>query len=247
MATRDANGILARLSGSDRELLEPRLHAVQLKLRQQLERPQRRIRAVYFIERGLAFIVATSARRREQVEAGIVGRDGMTGTAVILGVEHSPHDTFVQQPGSAQCVSTGDLRQALAASDTLLPTLMRYVHVTTVALAHTALANARGTIEQRLARWLLMVHDRSESDEIHLTHEFLSLMLGNRRAGVTTSLNVLDARGLIGHSRGCITILKRDGLKELAGDLYGVPEAEYTRVLGPRRPSQPTAAESHAR
>jgi len=132
-------------------------------------------------EGGLVPLVAVSQSPQRQAEAGIIGREGMTGISVMLGLDRCPHDTFVQKEGSAHYIATGDLRDAIGASDTLQRILLRYVHVTNVALAHTALANARGTIEQRLARWLLMVHDRGETDDIHLTHEFLSLMLGNRR------------------------------------------------------------------
>jgi CRP-like cAMP-binding protein len=223
---------LACLSGADRDLLAPCLKSVQLKLRQRLEIPDQRIRAVYFVERGLVSVVAIGSGDRRQTEVGIIGREGMTGLALVLGSDRCAHDTFVQSEGTAHCITAADLQVAMDSSRSLHGTLLRYAYVCSVSLAQTALANAQATIEERLARWLLMAHDRSHNDQIHLTHEFLSLMLGTRRAGVTTVLNAFDTRGWISHSRGCITIVERDALQRFAAGLYGVPEAEYRRLLG---------------
>src|SRR5215470_10180115 len=100
--------------------------------------------------------------------------------------------------------------------------LMRYAYVFAVQAGHTALDNAQGKIEERLARWLLMAHDRLEGDELHLTHEFLAIMLGVRRAGVTTALHQLEKSGLISTKRGCVAVVDRDGLEKGANGLYGV-------------------------
>ena len=102
--------------------------------------------------------------------------------------------------------------------------------------AHTALANATAKIDERLARWLLMAHDRVDGDEIPLTHEFLALMLGVRRAGVTVALQMLEGNGLVGSSRGVVHIINRRGLARLADGLYGTPEAEAARLTGWRSP-----------
>jgi CRP-like cAMP-binding protein len=225
------NGLLACLSSADQDLLAPFLRPVQLRLRQRLEQANRRLRAVYFIERGMASMVAVGGADRRQAEVNLIGREGVTGIALILGLDHSPHETFVQTEGCAQCISAADLQHVLAGSRTLHAVLLRYAHVSNVTIAHTALANARASIEERLARWLLMAHDRSENDEIYLTHELLALMLGSRRAGVTTALNAFDARGWISHARARITIIDRDGLRQHAAGLYGVPEAEYRRAF----------------
>jgi CRP-like cAMP-binding protein len=231
------NRLLAALRAADRDLLAPSLKSVRLKLRQRLEMPNRRIRAVYFVEQGLASVVAITGRDRRQTEVGIIGCEGMTGLALVLGSDRSAHDTFVQSEGTAQCIAAADLQNALAASRCLHDTLLRYAYVCSISLAHTALANAQASIEERLARWLLMAHDRSHNGQIHLTHEFLSLMLGTRRAGVTTALNGFDTRGWITHSRGCITIVDRNALQDFAGGLYGIPEAEYQRLLGRLQPA----------
>src|SRR5215207_9787454 len=101
-----------------------------------------------------------------------------------------------------------------------------------IQVGQTALANGCHTLEQRLARWLLMCHDRVDGDEVFTTHEFLSLMLGVRRAGVTDALKILEERGLISTKRGRVTVLDRMGLDGVAGDSYGVCEAEYARLIG---------------
>jgi CRP-like cAMP-binding protein len=108
---------------------------------------------------------------------------------------------------------------------------LRYVQAFMVQTAHTAVANARATLEERLARWLLMAHDRTDDDELPLTHEFLSLMMGTRRPGVTEAMHVLTSHGLIKPERGMIRMLDREGLKERANGFYGIPEAEYKRLM----------------
>jgi CRP-like cAMP-binding protein len=106
------------------------------------------------------------------------------------------------------------------------------VHVFSVQVAHTALANGRAKIEERLARWLLMVHDRIDGDEVNLTHDFIALMLGVRRPGVTDALHALEGKGLIRSTRGVLRIVDREGLEVIANAIYGVPEAEYRRLIG---------------
>src|SRR5262249_39809956 len=134
--------------------------------------------------------------------------------------------------GAGQCITADDLREVLGKSATMHRCLLRFAHVFGVQSSYTALANAHGTIEERCSRWLLMSHDRLETDELLLTHDFLSLMLGVRRAGVTIALGHLEGRGLISTARGAVTIVDRDGLEESANGLYGVPEAEFERVFG---------------
>src|SRR5262249_39111293 len=130
-----------------------------------------------------------------------------------------------------QCISADDLRRAMAESGSLAAWLMRYAHVFAIQAGHTALANAHGKIEERLARWLLMAQDRVDGDELFLTHEFLAVMLGVRRAGVTTALHQLEAQALISTARGSVIVLDRAGLEESANGLYGVPETEFERLF----------------
>ena len=117
-------------------------------------------------------------------------------------------------------------------SATLQGVLLHYAQAFMLQSSYTSLANGRGTLEKRLARWLLMAHDRIEGDELPLIHDFLSLMLGVRRAGVTTAIRELEHKALIEGRRGLIVVLDRDGLEELADGFYGQPEAEYKRLMG---------------
>jgi hypothetical protein len=125
-----------------------------------------------------------------------------------------------------------DLQRAMAESGSLKSHFLRYLHCFTLQIEQTALANSEGKIEERLARWLLMAHDRIEGDDVAFTHELIAFMLGTRRAGVTIALSDLGAKGLMATNRKLITILDRAGLKGVAGGLYGAPEAEYKRVFG---------------
>jgi CRP-like cAMP-binding protein len=219
------------LSNADLALLQPHLERVPLKMRQRLHWPNKQIKNVYFPESGIASVVAVSAGEQRQVEIGIVGREGMTGLPIVHGADRSPCDTFIEVEGEGQCISTQKLRQAMDESATILKCVLRYAHVFAVQTAYTALANARGNIEERLARWLLMTHDRLDGDKLGLTHEFISLMLGVRRAGVTSALQGFEAKGLIERARSTVVIKDRAGLEEAANGLYGPPEAEFKRLF----------------
>jgi CRP-like cAMP-binding protein len=137
----------------------------------------------------------------------------------------------MQVEGHGQRIAADDLRDLIDKSASLKATLLRYAYLFSVQAGHTALANAQGKLEERLARWLLMAHDRTAGDELHLTHEFLAVMLGVRRSGVSVALQELAESGLISMARGRIIIIDRDGLEDSASGMYGVPEAEYDRVF----------------
>jgi len=156
----------------------------------------------------------------------------MTGVAVVLGADRTPHETFVQNAGAGQKISADRLRSAMGMSSTLRPLFLLYAHTFLIQTAQTAKANARSSVEERLARWLLMAHDRLETDDLKITHEFLSVMLGVRRSGVTVALNLLESTALISIHRGITTIVDRRGLRAAANGAYGVSEAEYDRVFG---------------
>jgi CRP-like cAMP-binding protein len=226
------NGILARLSRKDFGLLKPHLVAVRLGFRRRLETRNRRIDTVYFLESGLASVVAADITG-QGIEVGIIGREGMTGVAVLMGGDRSPFDTFMQISGSGHCITTTHLRQCIERSDSLLRLLLRYGYGFGIQVAHTAVANGRHTVEERLARWLLMAHDRMDGEQIALTHELLALMLGVRRPGVTVALHSLEQDGLIRARRGVISILDRKGLVERSNGSYGAAEAEFRRLFGP--------------
>ncbi len=225
------NILLSSLSTSDFDLLAPHLEPVTLGLRKMLEKPNKRIEAVYFPETGFASVVAVQ-RSGKEVEVGLIGREGMTGLPIVLGNHRSPHATYIQAAGKGRCITAIDLRHAIQASVSLRDSLLKFVQAFGVQTAHTAISNAHSKIEVRLARWLLMAQDRIQGDTLPLTHEFLSLMLGVRRAGVTVALNTLRERKLISYRRGEITINDRKGMTRVASDAYGTPEFEYRRLIG---------------
>ena len=181
--------------------------------------------------RGLGSVVAIGPKNRE-IEVGIIGPDGMTGIAVVLGDQQTANKCFVQIAGAASRISADTLRDEMDKSPSLRGSFLLYVQAFILQTAHTALANGRGTVDQRLARWLLMSHDRVEGDELPLTHEFLSLMLGVRRAGVTNALTDLQDQGFIAAKRASVHVLDRAGLRRVAAELYGTPEAEQKRLTG---------------
>ncbi len=213
------NRVLSGLSRADFALLKPHLEAVDLPVRKQLERRDKRIDHVYFPEHGFASVVANGTGERS-IEVGIIGREGMTGLAIVFGKDRARHETFIQAAGDGQRISAANLRGAIGQSGDLLRALLLYAHTFLMQASDTALANGRSNIEQRLARWLLMADDRVDGEELPLTQEFLSIMLGVRRAGVTTAVQELERQGLIATKRGSISLLDREALEQCAGGTY---------------------------
>ena len=228
--SKTGNQVLASLAPADFALLQPHLENIELPVRRQIELRNRPIEHVYFLESGLGSMVV-SAGANHNIEVGIIGREGMTGLPVLMDVDRPTHETFIQSAGAAQRIATEKLRAALDKSPALHRSLLRYAHTLVTQMAYTALANGRYKIEERTARWLLMADDRSNGNPIHLTHEFLALMLGARRAGVTVVLNALQKRGIVRVRRGVIAVEKRSALLEAANGSYGIPEAEYQRLM----------------
>ena len=211
--SKTSNGILSRLSRGDFALLEPHLEAVDLPLRKTLETRKRRIDQVYFLETGFASVVANGTSR-PGFEVGIIGREGLTGLSVLLGFERAPHHVYIQAAGHGWRMGAADLRLADDKSITLHRAFLRYTHTFMLQTAMTALANGRSKVEERLARWLLMADDRIDGDELSLTHEFLGIMLGMPRPGVTLAVQALAKEGLISTKRGRITIIDRKALEK---------------------------------
>src|SRR3954468_5474159 len=204
------NRLLLALSVQDFGLLEPQLERVPLPIGTRLVEPNAPIEHVYFLEQGIASVVAATPQGR-RIEVGVVGREGLTGIPVLLRLDRTPHACFIQTAGEGLRIGADDLRRAMAASPSLHQHLLRFVQAFMIQMGQTALANGSFSLEQRLARWLLMCHDRVDGDELATTHEFLSLMLGVRRAGVTVALQALEELGLIATKRGQIAVLDRAG------------------------------------
>lgn len=225
------NQIFDRLSADDMGLLEPYLEAVDLPRLRRLELRNHQIEHIYFLQSGIASVVADGSDNRA-IEVGLIGREGMTGLAVVMASERTPFETFMQVGGGGHRITADSLRSGMAESASLHRTMLRYGQTFFVQTAHTAQSNGRGKLEERLARWLLMVHDRVDGDELSLTHELVSIMLGVRRPGVTVAVNLFEKAGLIRTGRGQIRVIDRAGLEDVSNGSYGEPEAEYKRLLG---------------
>ena len=212
------NQLLAALQPTDFARLEPHLQPFPLVVHADIELPNQAFARVVFPSSGLVSVVAHEGEY--QLEVGIIGREGMTGTALLLGADTSPQQSFVQVAGEAVAIDTKEFKRALADRPSLWKSLLRYVHDLLLQTAQTALANGRCTIEERLARWLLMTQERIGGTDVPFTHEFLSLMLGVRRPGITVALQALEGQRAVKNARGLISILKREKLVDLAGGAY---------------------------
>jgi CRP-like cAMP-binding protein len=224
------NRLLASLSSEDIATLQPHLEPVPLAVRQVLIEPNTAIEHIYFPEAGMASVTNNSSGGK--IEVGVVGREGMVGLPIVLGIDQTPYEHFMQIAGHGWRIAVPDLEQAMAQSSSLHRQLLRYAQASHVQVSETAFANANSDVEARLARWLLMCHDRVEGGDIPLTHEFIAMMLGVRRPGVTVALHVLEGMQVIRAKRGVVTVLDREKLEELADEAYGLSEAEYTRLIG---------------
>jgi CRP-like cAMP-binding protein len=200
-------------------MLKPHLTLVDLPVSTQLETANARIDLVYFLERGFASVVADGPGKRS-IEVGIIGREGMTGLALVLGNDRSTHETYMQAAGSAQRISAARLRKAMDQSARLHRSLLRCAHAFLIQTAQTAVANGRSKLEERLARWLLMAQDRIDGPEIPLTHRFLAVMLGVHRPIVTVTVKALERKGLVRAGRQVITIVNRNGLVKMSNGAY---------------------------
>ena len=215
-----ANHLLSRLSRQHLALLEPHLASMDLPVRTSLEKRRRRIDYVYFIEAGFASVVANGGNK-PSIEVGIIGREGMTGLSVLMGGDdRATHETYMQAGGSGQRLPVAALRNAIAINHSLHQYLLRYAHSFLIQTATTVLANGRSKLEERLARWLLMADDRLDGGELPLTHEFLGLMLGTHRPGVTNAVSALEKAGLITTRRSKITIVDRKALEQISNGTY---------------------------
>src|SRR5919202_615616 len=206
------NRILASLSPEDAERLRPYLEHVPLALGQVLIELLEPIDHVYFIEAGIASDMAVTGDG-EEMEVGIIGPEGLVGVAAVLDMDSTSNRSFMQAPGMAQRIRVEELRRAMDESPTLRRIMHRYVHAFLAQTSQTAGCNGRHELNQRLARWLLMAQDRI-GDDLPLTHEFLGLMLGVRRSGVTVALGVLESAGIIGQRRGHVVVQDRARLEE---------------------------------
>lgn len=229
------NSLLAALPAAARLRLTAGREPVDLAVSQDLIQPQGRIRHVYFpIDAFISLI--TPGLGRGQLEIGLVGSEGMLGVPLLLGVNVSPLRAMVQGAGRAWKVDAATLDQELALDGDLRAALNRYLYVFIAQLVQASACTRFHRIEARLARWLLMTRDRAHSRDFVITHEFLALMLGVRRVGVTSAASALQRRSLIRYRRGRVAILDVRGLQRAACACYAIDKKIYARHIVRRRP-----------
>lgn len=189
------------------------------------------IEHVYFLCSGIGSVV-TASREGQRAESGMFGREGFAPTSAGVGGHISVHEVLMQVAGNGFRISLAALLGRLPSNPAFTALLAKFIQTFSTQISFTALCNANHQVDHRLARWLLMCHDRVDTDEIELTHDFISLMLAVRRPSVTTAIHVLEGQKLVVAERGRITIRDRRRLEEFAGSVYGEPEAEYRRLIG---------------
>ena len=166
------------------------------------------------------------------IEVGVVGKEGFAGLAALFGAETAVHTSMVQLPGTGARIKTDTVRQEMQRSPALLSRVLRYAQALQGQVSQTAVCNVHHNLQERLARWLLMAHDRAASDTLPLTQEFLSMMLGVRRPGVTVAATILQQTGAISYTRGRIAVLDRARLEAASCECYGMVQVQFNQLLG---------------
>lgn len=224
------NRLLNMLSKADYSRLRPHLERVILEYRKSLYRDNKKIAFVYFVESGVASLVNTMANG-QAAEVGTIGNEGLVGLPLLFGDDHAPTSVYMQVPGEGLRIPAAVFRDELRRSASMQVVMLRYAHALFNQVAQSAACNHFHSLEQRCCRWLLMTRDRMQSDEFLLTQEFLAMMLGVQRSGVSIAAGSLQRAGLITYSRGDVTILDRPGLRDLSCECYGISKREFDRLL----------------
>jgi CRP-like cAMP-binding protein len=224
------NRILASLPLDVFQSIRNSLERVHIKRRTILLEQFQPIEYVYFIEHGFASVYART-QRDGPVEVSLVGRLGVVGVPIVLGQVRSPHRCIMQVNGEALRIPAEILARSLDRNPQLRRHLLKYVYVLLVQNAQTVLCNGRHSVQERLARWLLIALDRLDEDAVPVTHELLSISLGVRRPGITDCLNSLEQAGIVRGDRGAVIIRDRAALEKRACECYRIITAEFQRLL----------------
>lgn len=223
------NQILRTLRSEDLQSFLPQLESLTLPLQAIIQRPERSIEHVYFVESGTISMIATLEDGSES-EVGLVGREGIVGKSLAMGATFADLEALVQVPADVRRISADGFRAALIEVPSLLDIVLRYINVFHFQVARTAACNSRHQIEQRLARWILMTADRVETDNFPMTQSFMSRMLGVQQASVNLSVRTIQRAGLIETGPGWIKILNRAAMEGLACDCYAAVNRRFAAL-----------------
>jgi CRP-like cAMP-binding protein len=225
------NDLIASLPAKDRKRVLARCESVELEFGTVLCEADQPYGDVYFpLECFISLVTEVSGH--PQMEIGLIGSEGMLGATLMLGVDRAPLRGVVQGPGSVLRMTAADLRMEVAESPKLARALNHYLYVLLAQLSQTAVCTRFHEVEARLARWLLMTHDRAHADHFHLTHQYLADMLGVQRSAVTIAAGALQKRRLIHYTRGEINVLSRPGLEAASCECYAAVVRDYAQVFG---------------
>ncbi len=224
------NVILSRLSPEHLETIRPHLQPVELEVKQGIYEPDRPIRQAYFVETGMISVVSIMEDGRS-IEVGTIGREGVAGGVLLLGAKTVPHQYYVQIAGHANRVDAAVLKDVAEKDSEFRDLVLRCQASFQTQTMQGAACNGLHSVTQRCCRWILMSQDRINGDDVPLTHEFLGLMLGVRRASVTDVLHPLQERGWIRSNRGTISILDRKGLESGSCECYAVITEQQKKLL----------------
>jgi CRP-like cAMP-binding protein len=231
---RIANRILVALPPASLNRIKPVLEPVTLERGQVLATIDEPLRHVYFINKGIVSVLKTLSDGRS-VEIGAIGIEGMTSALTLLAFDRTVLDAIVQIPGAALRMSRDAALEAMEKDDAFRRIVRNIARFALGEIAQTAACNRLHHLEQRCCRWLLIAHDSALTDRFPLTHDFLAMMLGSQRAGVSIALSALKKAGLIDHKRGNITVINRAGLADAACECYGAMRKELDKLFGPQK------------
>ena len=227
---RPANRILTALPHEEFERLRPKLREINFHIGETVYLPEQKMDYAYFVNSGIVSWLA-AVENGNTVEAGVIGPEGIAGVAIVLGANSTPNQGLAQSEVTASRIAAKDLIGEFRQNGKLSEMILRFVQSMFTQVAQTAACNRLHTLDQRLARWLLMIHDRNGASKLPLTQEFLSRMLGVRRAGVSVAANSLRQQGVIDYHRGDIVIVDRLGVEGLSCECYKIVKQEYDDYL----------------
>jgi CRP-like cAMP-binding protein len=224
-----SNYILSQLPPDEIDRVATSLEAIDLPRGFEIAAFDQRIEHVYFLEGGIGSIIAVSPNG-QKLEAGMFGMEAFAPLPPAAGFDHSLHEVLVQSPGRGYRIEIEMFWNLMQQCSIFRDLLVKAAYRIATQVSYTALSNAVHQVDERLARWLLMCHDRVAGDQLFLTHDYISLLLAVRRPSVTTALHVLEGSGFIKNERRMITVVDRQAMEEFARDAYGTPEKTIRKL-----------------